>query len=230
MTTNNRDLFREALAQAEKKAETRRQRGVARQVKLAKEIVIPVKQQTQKGGKEPSLLALQNWTSAEYLEVFTTEVTQVVPRYEDAKKIVSLSAMKEFLATLTEYGACPRSKLDVVRAAAKRMIRYKKKFRLKASPRPWMLRTYAHEIINDLVGLVYDDTSLRYICTEHIEVDILKVQSDKNEWIISWDGHQARLPVIHLSQVTNPFLLEKLNQPLPQETLPDDDDYHNWTD
>ena len=227
MTHSSHDQFREAIQKAEAKAAVRKQESLERSLKRAKSIRIKVKEQT-RDDKEPTTAALQSWTAAEYLAAFNKVAESHIKRYVDAKKLISLVAVQEFLATLDEHDACPRSKLLIIREAAKRLLRYKKQYFVKAVPQPWMLRTFAVEIIEDLKGLLYSQASLRYLYTEEVRVDMLDIAYGDREWIVSWEGRQARLPLSHLNQVTNPFLLAKLDKPPKQETTPDDEDYDNW--
>jgi hypothetical protein len=176
----------------------------------------------------PTTQALRLWKSGEFAEVFQDQAARVVRRYNPGPKVKELSLMKRFLEALDVKQACPRSKLLIVEEAARRLIRYRRKFNVKAQPGTWMLVRYGEEIIDDLKHLLYGEDSLRYVYSEEIPVDMLDIEETDDGWEISWNDHRARLPKSHATQISNPHLLTRLGKPQTAEERPDNEDYANW--
>ena len=122
--------FNDSIREARRKELARKER---RPVDLSRVPKRKLRDDTRPDG-QPSTDALERWGPTDYLSEFTYVAKQTVPDYTPAVIRHEIKSMKNFLDTLEANEACPRSQLDIVREAARRLIRYKKEFNLSTAP------------------------------------------------------------------------------------------------
>jgi hypothetical protein len=216
----SQDGLRDAIRQAREKQKQR---------KKQKQVVFRAPKENPKLSRredgEPTTEALEKWTSEEYLAEFTAQAKASVPGYTKGVAIHEVKAVKEFLGVLDD--ACPRSKLRIIREAARRLIKYKKDWGLRTAPGAWWLRTHAIAITEDLSHLVYNEASLRYLLSEDVPSDMLGLRKSGETWIFEWEGEEVQIHESQLSTVTNPSLLKQLNI-APEERPSDNENHRGW--
>jgi len=218
--------FREAIRAARKKQEERKK---SRPARVPGEPKKNPRHDWRKDG-EPTTSALELWGPLEYLREFEDQAKKSFPDYTPAAKTHEIKCIKAFLEMLDENEACPRSKLAVVREAAKRLVRYKKNLEIKTQPGVWWLLTYGIAILDDLKHLIYTDGTLRYLMTEDVPVDLidmLHITRRDECWVFSYKGQEVQIHESQWSSITNPHLQKRLNI-APSEERPDNENYSGW--
>jgi len=216
----SKDGLRDAIRQAREKSQARKKRRQISYGAPKKDVRVEKREDG-----EPSTAALEKWTSKEFLREFTATAEQTIPGYLRGVAIHEVKSVKEFIGMLDD--ACPRSILNVIREAARRLNRYKRAWGLRKSPGAWWLRTHGVAILDDLKHLIYSEASLRYIMTEDIDPGMLNIFKKDECWVFEWRGEQVQVHENQTESVTNIQLLKKLDQ-APKERTPDDENYRGW--
>lgn len=175
--------------------------------KSEKRIVAPLSKRTKKPpvadvraeigpDGEPTTLALQKWTTAEFRNYFINRAMACHQHFAKAAEIRELMDVKRFITaaqtrcmTLYQRDVAPRSLLNLFHEAAKKLHKWRKEEEAKKAVGVWMIGVYADTIIDDLLAWLYSVDSIRHILRETVDSRKVEITTKENgNIVLTLDG------------------------------------------